>query len=371
MNLIESLYIHFPFCRHLCNYCDFYKTIPKGSEDLGLFEKLFLEMESEHAILLDRLGYEMENLKTLYIGGGTPSLWGERGAHFLAKQFERMGIRFDEEREFTLEVNPGTWTEEGIQAWREFGINRFSLGIQSLRADYLKYLDRVHSVEDVFDTLNFFNQNKLNFSVDFMLGLPESLKLERNILGELEQILKFSPEHISLYILTPKANYPFKARLPTDDFLEEEYLRVADFLSEKGFDHYEVSNFASGKRNYSQHNLRYWRSEAVGALGPSAVGFLPEHRFRYKWQVSSPKFTKEEIEIESLDLEKLYMGLRINEGIRLDDHFSSVELSELSEVFKKWELGGLARSRAGVLSLTSRGFIVLDTLIDQIFLTTK
>jgi oxygen-independent coproporphyrinogen-3 oxidase len=318
--------------------------------------------------LLHGNGCEITKLKTLYIGGGTPSLWGERGASFLKDLFNAEGVELAKDCEFTLEVNPGTWTSESIRAWKAIGVSRFSLGIQSLRSDYLKILDRVHSVEDVFETLEYFNSIEAAFSVDFMLGLPWSESKERHIENELNEILKFKPEHLSLYILTAKGGYPHKKELPEDDFLEKEYLKVAELLKARGFDHYEVSNFAL-KGKESRHNLQYWRGGSVAAVGPSGVGFLSEEALRYKWKTSDAVPVLENLNQDEVALEKLYLGLRIHDGIFLKDHFNTHQLAKLVPLFKSWDNEGLAlyHDDLGSLVLTSRGYLVLDGLINQIF----
>lgn len=310
----------------------------------------------------------MKNLESLYIGGGTPSLWGTEGAQFLGELFERLSINLDDAGEFTLEVNPGAYTREAIQKWKDLGVNRFSLGIQSLRADYLKILDRVHSVEEVMDTLKFFKESKFNFSVDFMLGLPWSRDKKRNIIEELKEILDFNPDHISLYILTAKASYPHRDHLPQEDFLEEEYLSVAEHLKAKGYLHYEVSNFSKPSKE-SRHNLKYWQGESVAAIGPSGSGFLKESKLRYKWKTSQASFQEECLSEESLALEKLYLGLRLKTGIILSEHFSEKDQSKLTPLFLRWQQEDLCRFKESQdhLALTSRGLLVLEGLLSQIF----
>ncbi len=366
---INSLYIHFPFCRHLCNYCDFYKIIPQEGDYDG-FEKLFYEMHQEHQRFLNENDAVLGELETLYIGGGTPSLWGKRGATYLEKLLHDSGVQLKPEGEFTLEVNPGSWTPEGIKAWRDFGINRFSLGTQSLRPDYLKLLDRIHTVEEVYETLHYFKELGVPFSVDFMLGLPWSEENKRDIKAELNDILSFEPEHLSLYILTAKAGYPHKKFLPSEEFIEQEYLLVAKTLKERGFNHYEVSNFAKAGRQ-SRHNLSYWKSRSVAALGPSAVGFLCETKTRYKWKSKTPRFEKEILDKDSFQLEKLYMALRIDEGIRAEDHFDTEEWNNLQKLFKKWVDEGWAELEGKSLRLKSPGFLILDGLMQQIFSAQK
>lgn len=305
-------------------------------------------------------------LETLYIGGGTPSLWGARGAHFLEKLFKDNQISLKQGGEFTLEVNPGTWNEAGLNAWQEFGINRFSLGIQALRTDYLKILDRVHSLEDVHKTLQAFNENKLHFSVDFMLGLPWSQTKNRNVIEELEEILQYDPEHLSLYILTAKGAYPYKADLPEDDYLEEEFLKVSEKLVHEGYEHYEVSNFAkTGKA--SRHNLRYWRCESVAALGASAVGFLKGPNMRYKWKVDGRSFTEERLSEDEVKLEKIYMGLRISDGISPRALFEERFKNDVSNLLTQWCDQGLGYGNWDHFRLNAKGYLILDTLVHNLF----
>ncbi|CBW27996.1 putative oxygen-independent coproporphyrinogen III oxidase [Halobacteriovorax marinus SJ] len=363
---IESLYIHFPFCRHLCNYCDFYKNIPVDKElEYGEFETSLVEGYSELEQFLLRNNCEISSLNTLYLGGGTPSLWGVRGAEFLKNFLLERNIKLSSTCEFTLEVNPGAWTREALSSWQSSGVNRYSLGIQSLDANFLKVIDRVHSIDDVYETLKFFHEHNLSFSVDFMLGLPFSEKYNRDILKELEEILDYAPEHISLYILTTKAGYIHRDHLPSEEYIEKEYLDVANFLRGKGFDHYEVSNFAK-KGKESRHNLQYWRSESVAALGASATGYLKEAATRFKWKVLESKYKEEILTEDELRLEEIYMGLRINQLYDLSLQIE--DLKTLEQVISHWEKSSYLKERVGYkLSLNSRGFLLLDSLMNDLF----
>ncbi|MBC98465.1 MAG: hypothetical protein CME63_11995 [Halobacteriovoraceae bacterium] len=362
---VESLYIHFPFCRHLCNYCDFYKKIPKSADDITPFEQSLKKALKKHKTLFGK-EHEWGELKTLYIGGGTPSLWGKRGALYLKELLDSEGIQLAKDGEFTLEVNPGTWNEEGLSAWQEFGINRYSLGVQSLRADYLKILDRVHSMDDVFDTLEYFNKKGHNFSVDFMLGLPWSEQKSRNVQEELTEILKYDPNHLSLYILTAKGGYPYKDELPQDDYLETEFLKVSDRLRSEGYEHYEVSNFAK-KGKASEHNLRYWRCENVAALGASAVGFLKGPNLRYKWKVDGENYAEERLSSDELLLERIYMGLRISDGINPSELFKEESKIEVQKLLYQWSDQELGHGDWEHFTLTSKGYLILDTLVHKLF----
>mgnify|MGYP000513021033 CR=1 FL=1 len=366
INEIEALYIHFPFCRHLCNYCDFYKNIPKNiDQEYTSFENSLIEGHSNFVQEFKDSNLEIHSLNTLYLGGGTPSLWGSRGAHFLQNFLLERNIKLGTECEFTLEVNPGAWTKDTLDSFIEIGTNRFSLGIQSLNPNFLKIIDRVHNIDDVFETLKFFNEEKLSFSVDFMIGLPFSEKYNRDIVSELKEILSFSPEHISLYILTTKAGYIHKDSLPSEEYIEREYLEVSRFLQSEGFNHYEVSNFSRPNKE-SKHNLKYWKSESVMALGASATGFLKEISTRYKWLASKSEFHKEVLSVDELKLEEVYMALRINVPFDLSKHVNDEK--KLAGVVKSWDSRDLlSYNEKGLIALNSKGFLILDSLINDLF----
>ena len=361
-----SLYLHFPFCRNLCNYCDFFKKIP-AEGDIEGFEQYLETSWEKHQAWITREGYDWSALKTFYLGGGTPSLWDARGAEFLTQFFSKHGLSLDSQVEATMEVNPGTYTEEGIAAWREFGINRFSIGLQGLDQDFLKLLDRVHTLEESYQALEYFHKSNDNFSVDFMLGLPYSEEKNRDILKELEEVLKFGPSHISLYILTVKGAYPLIKQLPKEEWIEREYLEVSKYLSSQGFEHYEVSNFAlRGKE--SQHNLRYWNWETVAALGMSATGLLAEKSIRYKWKGKASEWMREDLDRDAYRLEKIYMNMRTNRGIQWADFFEGEELEKAQNLTQIWEARGLAQQGLNnSMHFNSRGFLLLDNLIGELF----
>jgi oxygen-independent coproporphyrinogen III oxidase len=370
MKILNSLYIHFPFCRHLCNYCDFYKTIPKDRSEINSFHKWFEASFDKHQDLMTANSFEWGNLETLYIGGGTPSLWGVEGAIFLRDFLKNKGIKIGEDLEFTLEVNPGSWTEESLEEWKKTGVNRYSLGIQALDGRFIKHLDRVHSIEDTFATLEYFKNKKYNFSVDFMLGIPFSEELDRDVISELEKVLTYNPNHISLYILTTKDNYIHKDNLPSEERIEKEYLAVSEYLTQRGFLHYEVSNYAKPGME-SKHNLKYWKGESVGAIGPSATGFLSlgKEGIRYKWQTKSPEFILENIGLEEYKLERLYTLLRTNEGISGSDFFE--DQNKWETLVEKWSDSGYLSKKEEKIRLSAKGYLLMDSLMDDIFLNFK
>ena len=305
-------------------------------------------------------------LETLYVGGGTPSLWGKQGAEFLKAFLKEREIKISDDCEATLEVNPGTWTEEGIEAFQAVGFNRFSVGVQSTKDSFLEKLDRVHRHDEVAETLSMLQRKKLNFSVDFMLGLPDSEKGERKILEELEEILSYGPSHLSLYILTVKDNYTHYEKLPNDEWIEREFLEVSNYLTERGFEHYEVSNFSKAGLK-SKHNSRYWSGESIAALGPSATGYFSNSKIRFKWKTLEPTFQVEELSDSEVRMENFYLKLRTSSGVDLNSFFEGEELKTAKSLGRSWEERGLCHSHDGSLVLTPRGYLLMDSLMNEAF----
>jgi oxygen-independent coproporphyrinogen-3 oxidase len=371
MDIISSLYIHFPYCRHLCNYCDFFKSAPSAtsrSAKIPEYQKLLSESFARLKNFQEGIDAELGELETIYIGGGTPSLWGEQGPEFLKKFFSENKISIKKDCEMTLEVNPGTWTDEGLRAFQNFGFNRFSLGIQSTRNDFLEKLDRVHRAKEVDETLKKFNELKVNFSVDFMLGLPFSKEYNRNIKEELDHILSFKPSHISLYILTVKDNYVYFKNLPDEEWIEKEFLEVSNYLGDKGFSHYEVSNFAlEGKE--SLHNSKYWSGDSICSLGPSATGYLQNSKIRYKWKPYAAEFETEYLSDSEVKMESFYLNLRTKKGIDLRDFFKGEELVKAYALAESWRERSLCNLTPNKIVLTPRGYLLMDSLMDETFLS--
>ena len=181
MDNISSFYFHFPFCRHLCNYCDFYKHVLEGESQISQFETKLLEQWDHHKKILNQNNFQLAPLKTIYIGGGTPSLWGERGVEFLKNLFTKNNVNFEKNHEFTLEVDPDAWSPESLKKWFEFGVNRVSIGAQAFDNDVLAILDRGHNKKEICELAKFLVANNISFSFDLLIGAPKLAK-NRNIL---------------------------------------------------------------------------------------------------------------------------------------------------------------------------------------------
>lgn len=359
---ISSFYIHVPFCRHICNYCDFFKYKLGGAHTPSFdeYEEMLKNNWKELKRIEAKEAFNVvpQKLETIYLGGGTPSLWGSRGILFLKKFFE--GHKFETKgSQWTLEVDPGTSFEEEILEWKDLGVNRFSLGLQSLDEDYLKIADRLHSQEEAYMMLEILHKNKCSFSADFLLGLPEIKGKKRDIEKELEEILSYKPDHLSLYILNAPKTYPLRANIPEDEKIREEYLFVSEYLQKKGFNHYEVSNFALENKE-SKHNFIYWEGKSYWGMGPSATGqwrLSDESMLRYKFNAHG-KIILEELGASELRLENLYLNLRTKKGLNTN-HLSS-------EAMQRWLDASYAIIKENQLFLTAQGFLVLDSIIEDL-----
>lgn len=360
MTQVSSLYLHVPFCKHLCNYCDFYKRkLEPGTKQFEDFHQFLLSSLKRHNELLLQYNFTWDKLDTVYLGGGTPSLWGSDGASFFKTHFLNAGLTSD--AEFTMEIDPGTWNEEMLSAWQSIGLNRISIGTQALNPEFLKVMDRVHSLDESLNFLEYLQKNNWNFSLDFLLGIPFSKEKKRNIQQELDLLLKYSPKHISLYILNARSKYPFINELPDDEYIRDEYLFVSEYLKSKGFHHYEVSNFALPGYE-SRHNQKYWRGESVMAFGPTGTGYLDmknEQAIRYKWKVTNADVEIEELKKSELDLERTYLTLRTSDGW--------IPPAGIEAVIESWNKKGYSHFQDNKVKLTSLGFLMLDSLMDDLF----
>ena len=363
----SSLYLHVPFCKHLCNYCDFYKRKLTDKDSFSGFETHLLDSFHYLQSFLDKEKRSIMGLRTLYLGGGTPSLWGVRGAEFLKKNILNIWP-LEKEAEFTLEVDPDSYQKEDLLAFKEIGVNRFSVGMQSFDDEFLVILDRRHRKNQIIKLLEDLNELEVDFTVDFLIGVPFSQEKKRDILKELSEVFAFDPVHLSLYILSTRANYPHKAHLPEDEYIEKEYLAISEFLKTKGFEHYEISNFAK-EQKYSRHNLAYWKHQEVLSLGSNATGLihLGEKRLRYQWKSSDANWTEEFLDKEAIQLEKLFLEMRTMWGLELEDHFREADILKIEKLFERFIQEKLMQKKQNSYILTPRGYLIQDSLMDEIF----
>ena len=355
----NHLYVHVPFCARRCAYCDFSIAVRRNTPVAQYVASLERELEIRTAT---------GRLKTLYLGGGTPSRLGAQG---VSQVVSLVRDRFDLERdaEITIEANPDDVTIEDAHGWKNAGVNRISLGIQSFDDSVLKWMHRVHDSAGARQSFEILRAAGFdNISVDLIFALPESL--ERSWQRDLDTAIALGPDHISLYGLTiepatPLARWTERGTvIPSDeDRYAEEFLLADEMTKAAGFDHYEVSNFSRpGKR--SQHNSAYWSGARYLGVGPSAHSFDGERR---SWNVEAyadwtARLLRGDSVIEGSEVltrenrvaEKVYLGLRTRDGLAV----SSNDRTSLDQ----WTDNGWATMEGDVLRLTSEGWLRLDSL---------
>ena len=318
-----GLYLHYPFCRNLCAYCDFYKVPHEAALEREYFEALSVETE-----LVAEEYAELDNeVATVYVGGGTPSLMN---LDLFATWLDQVrSVFYMGEVEFSFECNPESVTRELLSRLRELGVNRPVFGVQSFRRDLLRRLTRVHNPGDSHRAVYLANALGFdNFGVDLIFGLPgqSSEALSR----DLDQIIELEPKHVSFYQLTVEAGTPLHrqvsegtVRLPDADFSHGLYRGGAERLAEAGYVRYEVSSFA--RPGYEcRHNIGYWEGADYLGLGPSAHSFMHGRRFANTADVREYARTLlsgrrplvvDESGFESRMTEAIMLGLRTAQGI--------------------------------------------------------
>lgn len=372
-----SLYVHIPFCKRKCFYCDFHSFYGKENLMERYTDALVKEIKTKAA------QYE---IKTVFIGGGTPT-------YLHLEQFEKLliaikGLNLSEEMEYTVECNPGTLDLEKLRLMKAYGVNRLSLGLQACQDNLLKGIGRIHSYDEF---VNNFKQARevgfTNMNVDLMFGLPnQSLEEWRE---SLETIAYLKPEHISAYSLIIEEGTPFykladedKLPLPSEDDERTMYLSTKDILRDKGYHQYEISNYSLEGRE-CKHNLVYWNLEEYLACGTGASSYVDGVRYKniedltkYMEAVESNEETFEEIienTIEDNMEEFMFMGLRKLEGISAYE-FQKLFEKPIEEVYgaviSKHINNKLLEEKSGRIRLTSKG-IELSNVVMSDFLLSK
>ncbi len=317
---MSGIYIHVPFCKQKCTYCDF-ASFPKELDKAeSYFACLYRELEGRAK------QYNGKVFDTVYIGGGTPSVVDAKFIVGALKQVRKQ-FKLSENPEITIELNPGTVDENKIKAYINAGVNRFSVGLQTGYDDQLKRLNRIHTAKDFLTCCNLLKGE--NFSADILIGLHDQT-LEQ-VKKSIDLAVAGGAKHISTYALTPEVGTPIytdylNGELLSDDEVADIYAQVVKYLKEKGYDRYEVSNFAIPGYE-SKHNLNYWeRGEYIG-VGVSASSFMDGRRFTNTFNVTEyinaviynkiPEISSEIIEGEDAKFEFIMLGLRTAKGISI------------------------------------------------------
>ncbi len=360
-----GLYIHVPFCKTKCPYCDFYSIT-----DISLMDAWLASLEKEMIFCKT----DFTAFDSLYLGGGTPSLLGIQQMKRLMDTLGRH-FRFLPDTEITLEANPDDITAAKLEKLRSIGVNRLSIGIQSFNEEELAFLGRRHSAASARKALRLARPSGFtNFSVDLMYGFP--VQTEESWLQTLNQAMEFEPAHVSCYQFTLEETTPYgrlKAEGKLESLSEEEerrfFLLTSQFLKQQGYIHYEVSNFAKGKKYRSRHNRKYWQHVPYLGLGPTAHSFQDNVRW---WNYRSveaycqrlregekPAEDAEELSPEQLRLERLYLGFRTEEGVAVSDACKGAAANTTLSQLKR---AGVVKVKKGRIIPTRKGFLIADRL---------
>ncbi len=355
-----GLYIHIPFCERKCNYCDFYSAF-YNKDTLNVY---LSALKGE----IKKWGGAIHRpIDTIYIGGGTPSLLGEEIISLLDCIKENFVVL--QNAEITVEVNPSSSGTFLCYA-KQSGINRLSIGVQSGCDETLKILGRTHTADDVRQTVA--NARKLGFdniSVDLMIALPDSNL--QTLKGDIDFMLSLCPEHISSYILKIEPNTVFAKKydtlnLPDDDAAAEHYLYMCEILRQKGYNHYEISNFARGE-SASRHNMKYWECQDYLGIGPAAHSCVDGRRFYYPRDLQG--FIKNPQTISDGDSgskeEKLMLGLRLSKGIDLSEIYGEIPQNIKSKIHLL-QKAGYIKANLPRISLTDSGMLISNSIITEL-----
>lgn len=373
-NLKETaIYIHIPFCDHKCIYCDFYSIVNYENVSSYLFA-----LKKEISFYAEKYSAERKII-SIFFGGGTPSFMKPQYISEIIQHLKK-NFHLDDNAEITLETNPGTVNAEKLQAFRNTGINRISIGIQSFNNDELKFLTRIHNSETAIKTvLDAAETGYENISIDLIFNLPKQTKeIWRS---NLEQAVKLPIKHISTYSLIlergtilNKMVLDGKVKMQNEDYDADLYEFTINFLTRHGFDQYEVSNFAlDGKECI--HNNAYWRYKDYISFGTSAHSFVNGKRW---WNYSALNLYNSAIEKKGhavVGEEVLTQTEMLAEYVMLALRCKGLDLIELENIFgKDWYRGNknfieelrkenFLTSKNNLLSFTPKGYAICDEIL--------
>ena len=368
---MAGIYIHIPFCKQACHYCNFHFAT-------SLFYKndLIAALLKEIALQKDYLGGEP--VETIYVGGGTPSLLNIEDLLLIIEKIKRVFV-VKAEAEITLEANPDDMTEEKLTGWKEAGINRLSIGIQSFFDEDLTWMNRAHNAQQAIGNLQLAIKQFNNITIDLIYGTPQltNEKWKQNV----ETAISLTIPHLSCYALTVEPKTPLDKMIrqhQTENInpekQSEQFLLLMKWMEEAGYEHYEISNFARpGWR--SRHNSSYWQGTNYLGIGPSAHSFNGAER---KWNLSNNSIYIESINRGIVPSEKeiltvvqqlneyIMTSLRTMEGLKLEG-LDKVTGDKLKVASRKFIDSGLMKSESNSLVLTKEGKLLADGIAADLF----
>ena len=369
-----EIYIHIPFCIRKCDYCDFLSGPSGPEEQADYVQALLREIQAVEE-------GEGRSVSSIFIGGGTPSVLDERLLGDILREI-RNRFKMEEDAEITIEVNPGTANIGKLQAYREMGINRLSIGLQSPEDRALKILGRIHNYGQFLETYQEARTVGFdNINIDLMSAIPD--QTYEGWVKNLRTVAELEPEHISAYSLIVEEGTPFAARklnLPDEDTEYNMYEATAQILKEYGFEQYEISNYARKGRE-CRHNVGYWTRQDYLGFGLGASSLYGKERFantadmkKYLENSKNPEKIREKepsLTREDEMAEFMFLGLRMTKGISKADFqrcFGCTIESVYGEVLEKYESMELLVEKDGRIFLSREGIHVSNSIMAEFLL---
>ena len=370
----SSAYVHIPFCTQICYYCDFSKVFIKNQPVDAYLEHLIQET----------LSYEIGKLRTLYIGGGTPTALSAQQLAYLLTELPKV-MDLSEVEEFTIEANPGDLDPDKIAVLKESQVNRVSLGVQTFDNKMLKKIGRSHQEQDIYDNIRHLKQAGFdNISIDLIYALPGQTmdQVKENV----AKAIDLDIPHMSLYSLILENHTVFMNRmrrgklpLPKEELEAEMFEYIIEELEKAGFEHYEISNFSKPGFE-SRHNLVYWDNAEYYGLGAGASGYVDGIRYKnhgpirhYLEAVEAGKarITEEHLTLEEKMEEELFLGLRKKTGVskaRFEEKFGISFDQRYGQVVASLTEQGLLVPDDKQVRMTKRGLFLGDTVAEKFIL---
>ncbi|MDI5916056.1 radical SAM family heme chaperone HemW [Streptococcus equi] len=369
-----SAYVHIPFCTQICYYCDFSKVFIKNQPVDAYLEALIKEFES----------YQISSLKTLYIGGGTPTAITAKQLDYLLSHLQQH-LQLDQLEEFTIEANPGDLTEDKIAVLRQSAVNRISLGVQTFNDKQLKQIGRSHTEAQIYATIASLKEAGFqNMSIDLIYALPG--QTIQQVKENVAKALALDIPHLSLYSLILEHHTVFmnkmrrgKLQLPTEDLEAEMFEYIISEMEANGFEHYEISNFTKPGFE-SRHNLMYWNNDEYFGCGAGASGYLDGIRYRNRIPIQhylkavadgNARLSEEVLTKEEMMEEELFLGLRKKSGVsvsRFQEKFGLSFESRYGPVVRELQNQGLLVEDKDFIRMTKKGLFLGDSVAEKFIL---
>ncbi len=369
-----SAYVHIPFCTQICYYCDFSKVFIKNQPVDEYLQALIREFES----------YDIKKLRTLYIGGGTPtSITAEQLEYLLTNLTKHLDLSVLEE--FTIAANPGDLTEDKIEVLKHSAVTRVSLGVQTFNDKHLKQIGRSHNEAQIYSTISNLKEAGFhNISIDLIYALPGQTM--EDVKENVAKAIALDIPHLSLYSLILEHHTVFmnkmrrgKLQLPKEDLEAEMFEYIISELEANGFEHYEISNFTKPGFE-SRHNLMYWDNAEYFGVGAGASGYLNGVRYRNRGPIQhylkavaqgNARLSEEKLTKDEMMEEELFLGLRKKTGVsiaRFEEKFGLSFEERYGQIVRELCQQGLLVLDDKVVRMTKKGLFLGDTVAERFIL---